>query len=112
MLLCEVALGKMKKLRKAEYVENLESEFQSVMGCGSQGPDFKKKKVITPKGFALATGPCVSYPQPSDWEAQCRAKQAEQQANQQSGGLFGGGFSQPAQAFGGGGIFGAPRRFG
>jgi len=78
MLLCEVALGKMKKLREPKYVENLESDFQSVMGCGKAGPDYKKKKIITPKGFTLATGPEINYPEPADWEAQCEAKRAEQ----------------------------------
>lgn len=90
MLLCEVALGKMKKLREPLYIEQLESEFQSVHGCGSKGPDFKKRKIITPKGFALATGPEIMYPEPSDWEAQCKAKQEQQKVA--GGGLFGGGF--------------------
>ena len=79
MLLCEVALGNMKKLREPKYVENLESDFHSVMGCGKAGPDYKKKKIITPKGFTLATGPEINYPEPADWEAQCEAKRAEQQ---------------------------------
>ena len=48
LLLCDVALGKSKKLYRAEYVENLEKEYQSVKGCGQHGPDFKRKKLITP----------------------------------------------------------------
>ena len=116
MLLCEVALGKMKKLREPTYVEQLESEFHSVMGCGKAGPDFKKKQIITPKGFSLATGPEINYPEPSDWEAQCKAKQEEEQRKRQAGGqaagMFGGGFGGNAfgnNAFGGNnfGNFGA-----
>jgi len=59
LLLCDVALGKAKKLYRAEYVEKLEPEYQSVKGCGSHGPDFKNKKVIAPQGFSLPTGPAI-----------------------------------------------------
>ncbi|MFN9899331.1 MAG: hypothetical protein ACK55Z_11175, partial [bacterium] len=48
LLLCDVALGNEKNLFRAEFVEKLEKEFQSVRGCGSHGPDFKTKKVVAP----------------------------------------------------------------
>ena len=35
LLLCDVALGKAKKLFRAENVERLDSNFHSVRGCGS-----------------------------------------------------------------------------
>lgn len=40
IMLCEVALGKMKCLKKAEQVRDLPNKsFQSVMGQGRQNPD-------------------------------------------------------------------------
>ena len=69
MLVAEVALGRSKKLREATYVENLAEEFQSVQGCGAAGPDFKARRIVTPKGFSLAHGPAIKYPVPADWTA-------------------------------------------
>ena len=40
LLLCDVALGKAKKMYKAEYVEKLDAGYHSVKGCGRYGPDF------------------------------------------------------------------------
>ena len=48
LLLCDVALGRPKKLYRAEYVEKLEAGFHSVKGCGRQGPDFHNRKVVSP----------------------------------------------------------------
>jgi hypothetical protein len=48
LILCEVALGNMKKLYEANYIENLEKPFLSVKGCGRNGPDLRNKLVITP----------------------------------------------------------------
>jgi len=64
LLLCDVALGKEKKLYRAEYVEKLEAQFQSVKGCGRYGPDFKQKKVTTPQGYSVPMGTASEYPEP------------------------------------------------
>jgi hypothetical protein len=77
LLLCEVALGNMKKLREAQYVENLESEYQSVMGMGSNGPDYNNKKIVTPSGYSVTPGPIIENPTPDNWEAQYKAEQEE-----------------------------------
>lgn len=68
LLLCDVALGKEKKMYRAEYVEKLEAGFNSVKGCGKHGPDFKKKKMTAPQGYSLPMGPAIEYPEPSKEE--------------------------------------------
>jgi len=49
LLLCDVALGEMKRLYKAENVEKLERPYNSVHGVGKQGPDHSKS-LIHPEG--------------------------------------------------------------
>jgi len=68
MLLCEVALGKMKKLMNAEYVEKLDDGFSSVMGCGKSGPDYKNRRLVAKQGFGLPLGPEIEYSPPANWE--------------------------------------------
>jgi poly [ADP-ribose] polymerase len=62
LILCEVALGQMKKLYEAKYIENLERPFLSVKGCGRNGPDLRNKLVVTPSGFSVPTGLPIKYP--------------------------------------------------
>ena len=69
MLVAEVVLGRSLKLKEATYVEKLPKDFESVQGCGAAGPDFKSRRIVTPKGFSLAHGPAIKYPVPADWEA-------------------------------------------
>jgi len=83
LLLCDVALGKEKKLYRSEYVEKLETGFNSVKGCGRYGPDFKKKKITAPQGYSLPMGPGIEYPEPS--------KEVQDRVNA-SGVVLGGGF--------------------
>ena len=68
LLLCDVALGNAKKLYRAEYVEKLEDKYQSVKGCGSKGPDFKNKRVVTPQGYSLPLGRPIHYEEPPEEE--------------------------------------------
>lgn len=49
LLLCDVALGKMKRLYEATNVEKLEKPFSSVHGVGKNGPDHTKS-LIHPEG--------------------------------------------------------------
>ena len=56
MLLCEVALGKSKELRHAQYIEDLPNkEFQSVKGVGSNAPGYQKTLTF-PEGFKIPLG--------------------------------------------------------
>ncbi|CAD8085273.1 unnamed protein product [Paramecium sonneborni] len=63
MLLCEVAVGKSKNLYNAEYISNLDKQYQSVKGCGSRGPDYKQS-VVLPNGCKVPVGQCIEYQQP------------------------------------------------
>jgi len=63
LLLCEVALGESKKLRQPEYVEKLDSSFNSVLGIGARGPDYEKS-VYLPNGIEVPLGPVIEYPKP------------------------------------------------
>ena len=65
LLLCEVALGKQLKKYRAEYIEKLDNRYNSVKGCGSNGPDFRNKSIVTPQGFQLPLGPAIKYDEPS-----------------------------------------------
>ena len=75
LLLCEVALGNMKQLREATYVENLESQYQSVWGQGKNGPNYNKTQIMTPNGFSVTPGPIIEYKEPEDWAATYKAEQ-------------------------------------
>ena len=102
VLLCDVALGKAKHMYRASYIEKLETGFHSVKGCGRIGPDFHKRKVVSPQGFSLPLGPPIDYQEPS-YEVQDRVNRA------QTGGLgggfnFGGGFGGGFGGFGGRGF--------
>ena len=96
VLLCDVALGKAKHMYRASYVEKLEAGYHSVKGCGRTGPDFHKRKVVSPQGYSLPMGPPIDYSEPS-YEVQDRVNRAQNAS-------FGGGFRF------GGGLFG--RSFG
>ena len=61
-----MALGRQKKLYRAEYIEKLERGFHSVKGCGKQGPDFHNRKVVSPQGFSLPMGSAIRYAEPSE----------------------------------------------
>lgn len=59
MMLCEVLLGKMKKLYQSEQVTDIpNSKFQSVMGVGSNGPS-KGGEVYLPNGCVVPLGKLV-----------------------------------------------------
>lgn len=64
VLLSEVVLGKSKKLWRANYVENLPSEYQSVHGVGKQGPD-PRATLVTPDGVEV---PCGQMHEQYDYE--------------------------------------------
>lgn len=92
LLLCEVALGNMKELREATYIENLEAQYQSVMGKGANGPDHNNKKIITPNGYSVTPGPIISNPVPVNWEAEYKAEQEKKAKANTNTNVFGGGF--------------------
>lgn len=79
LLLCDVALGRSKKLYRAEYVEKLEDGFHSVKGCGKLGPDFHNMKVVSPQGYSLPMGKPIQYAEPSDDLRQQLQSQWQQQ---------------------------------
>lgn len=60
LILCDVALGKMKRLYLPENVEKLETQFQSVHGVGTRGPDYKHS-LIHPDGVEIPSGPVIDY---------------------------------------------------
>jgi len=61
MLMCEVALGKMKELYRAEYMESPPEGFNSVKGMGERGPDFSKS-IVLPNGVIIPSGSMIPYP--------------------------------------------------
>ena len=60
LMLCDVALGNMKRLYQPENVEKLESQYQSVHGVGMRGPDYKQS-LIHPDGIEIPSGPVIEY---------------------------------------------------
>lgn len=60
LLLCDVALGKMKKLYEATNVEKLEHQYQSVRGVGKNGPDYDQS-IIHPEGVEIPSGEIINY---------------------------------------------------
>lgn len=62
MLLCEVALGKMKEMRQAKEVKSIPNKkFDSVKGVGNTGPDFAKSVYLS-NGTMVPLGPTIQYP--------------------------------------------------
>jgi len=61
MLMCEVALGKIKELYRAEYMESPPAGFNSVKGMGERGPDFTKS-IVLPNGVIIPSGSMIAYP--------------------------------------------------
>ena len=61
LLLCEVALGNMKKLWHADIeIKGVKAPYHSVHGCGSRGPDYGQS-IFFPNGLELPVGNLVSY---------------------------------------------------
>ena len=60
MLLCEVALGNMKKLTQAEPIEKLPAGEHSVQGLGARGPDYSRSLTL-PSGVMIPSGNVKSY---------------------------------------------------
>mmetsp|Transcript_17912 Transcript_17912/g.12897 ORF Transcript_17912/g.12897 Transcript_17912/m.12897 type:complete len:95 (+) Transcript_17912:1873-2157(+) len=60
MLLCEVALGKMKELTEAKDIDELEHQFLSVKGVGRRGPDYDQMLVL-PSGVKVPHGEVTDY---------------------------------------------------
>jgi len=63
--MCDVALGKMKRLYEATNVEKLEKPFScgafsSVYGVGKRGPDHSKS-LIHPEGVQIPISPVIEY---------------------------------------------------
>lgn len=64
VFLCEVNLGKMKKLYQAEQVTGIpNNEFQSVMGYGRIAPD-PKGSLFVPSGMIIPVGKLTQNPEP------------------------------------------------
>jgi len=61
MLMCEVALGKMKELVSAEYMESAPEGFNSVKAMGQKGPNFNES-VVLPNGVLIPSGNIINYP--------------------------------------------------
>ena len=60
LLVCEAALGNIKKLYQSQNVEKLEKKFNSVVGKGKSGPDYDSS-LILPDATELPSGPIVEY---------------------------------------------------
>lgn len=58
LLLCDVALGKMKRLYEATPVEKLDHGFQSVHGVGRKGPDHSRS-LVHPEGVEIPLAPVI-----------------------------------------------------
>lgn len=71
MLLCEVALGKMKEYTQStEPPKNIPSKkFQSVKGLGRTGPDMAKS-IYLQNGCVIPLGSIINYPtNPNTWHS-------------------------------------------
>eukprot|EP00743_Colponemidia_sp_Colp-15_P005554 GILK01005975.1.p1 GENE.GILK01005975.1~~GILK01005975.1.p1 ORF type:complete len:563 (+),score=114.38 GILK01005975.1:1076-2764(+) len=67
LLLCEVALGNMNELKKAEYLETAAPGFNSTKGVGLTGPDFAQS-IVLQNGVTVPVGRLVNYPQTGPFE--------------------------------------------
>lgn len=61
LVLCDVALGKQKKLYEANLVEHLDPPFNSVHGVGKRGPDYEMT-LMHPEGIQIPSGAPIDYP--------------------------------------------------
>lgn len=65
MLLCDVALGNMHNLDKAEYIEKLPKDKHSVQGIGRQGPNYDQS-LILPNGATIPNGKVMNNELPAE----------------------------------------------
>ena len=60
ILLCEVALGKIKQIKDSRDFKFLEDEYKSVLGLGESGPDYNQS-IILPNGVVVPIGDHIYY---------------------------------------------------